>query len=264
MTDPTLPAPDTAVSLAVSGPRILVYSCYFGIYEPFNPKATGDGQGYDRLVVTDQPVSAPGIETLRDLKHVHPDHATATHLSRLAKLRPHLFFADYDWVIYIDNSANLMCNPHQIVVEIEAAHAGLAPAGRYLFEHQRRHCAYREARLCMKKGRIPRADYRRQVQLFQQAGFPMDHGLFVNTMLVQKMGDAATDALNDAWYDHFLTYSQRDQISLPFLLWQMDYPVRLVPRPLFDLAHWPVFKKFRRVKFQSAERARAAKNAIAA
>ena len=244
-------------------PRVLVYSCYFGVYEPFNAKATGGGTGYDRLVLTDQPLASPGITFMQgdQLRGLVPDLPSATVLSRVAKLRPHLFFADYDWVIYIDNSATLLRHPFEIISEVDAAQGGNAPAGRYLFPHQRRTCAYREARLCMKKGRIPRADYRRQIQHYQAAGFPMDHGLYVNTMMVQKMGDPATDAFNDAWYDHFLTFSQRDQISLPFMLWQESYPVRLMPQGLLDLAQWPVFKKFRRVQFQSAQRARAAKRA---
>ena len=239
--------------------RVLVYSCYFGVYEPFNPLATGDGAGYDRIVLTDQPVSAPGIQILQGIPGAEP--GTATTLSRLAKMRPHLFFGQYDWVFYIDNSASLLVNPLDVIARIEAAQSGQAPAGRYLFPHQRRTCAYREARLCMKKGRIPRADYRRQIQHYQAAGFPMDQGLYVNTMMVQKMGDAATDAFNDAWYAHFLTFSQRDQISLPFMLWQEAYPIRLMPQSLFDLAQWPVFKKFRRVQYQSAQLARAAKRA---
>ena len=36
------------------GPRIAVYSCYFGAHEPFNAAATGsDSPAYDRFVFTD-------------------------------------------------------------------------------------------------------------------------------------------------------------------------------------------------------------------
>ena len=48
------------------GPRVLVYSCYFGFHEPFNPGATGTGIGYDRVVVTDHAALAvPGVTILR-------------------------------------------------------------------------------------------------------------------------------------------------------------------------------------------------------
>lgn len=257
-------APGPAAGLEPQAGRIAVYSCYFGTYEPLNAAATGNGAGYDRFVLTDHPLALPGIRVLQgsDLGlQLGPEQGGAVALSRLAKIRPHLFFSRYDWVIYIDNSASLLREPARIVAAIEAAQGGTAPAGRYLFPHQRRTCAYREARLCKQKGRISREDYHRQVNHYLAAGFPKEQGLYSNTVMVQKMGDPETDALNDAWYDHFLTFSPRDQISLPFMLWQRAYPVRLMPMGLADLAQWPVFKPFRRAKFQGAQRARAAKRA---
>ncbi len=243
------------VVAAPFSPKVVVYSCYFGQYEPFNAKATGPGDGYDRVVLSDQAIVSAGIR----FTALPDSDGTATTRSRLAKICPHQFFPEYDWAIYIDNSASLLIHPFDIISEIVAAQGEAAPAGRYLFPHRRRTCSYREARLCMKKGRIPRADFRRQTRHYLDAGFPKDHGLYVNTMMVQKMGDPATDAFNDAWYQHFTEFSQRDQISLPFMLWQENYPVRLMPQTLSDLAQWPMFKKFRRVQFQSAQRARAAK-----
>lgn len=257
-------APGAAPGIEPQAGRIAVYSCYFGTYEPLNPAATGSGEGYDRFVLTDHPLVLPGIRVLQgsDLGvEPGPEQGGAVALSRLAKTRPHLFFSRYDWVIYIDNSASLRREPVEIVAAIEASQGGAAPAGRYLFAHQRRTCAYREARLCKQKGRISREDYHRQVNHYLARGFPKEQGLYSNTVMVQKMGDPQTDAFNDAWYDHFLAFSRRDQISLPFMLWERDYPVRLMPMGLGDLAHWPVFKPFRRAKFQSAQRARAAKRA---
>ena len=230
------------------GPRLLVYSCYFGFHEPFNPSATGSGIGYDRTVVTDHAaLNLPGVTMLR------PDAVMAGdpgRMSRLAKLCPHLFFGGYDWVIYIDNSAALTAAPQAIVAEIERQHAGAAPAGRYLFTHERRSCAYREARLCMVKGKISRADYRRQVRHYKAAGFPEDQGLFMNTLMIQKMGDPATDAFNEQWFDHFQSYSRRDQISLPFLLWERGYPARVTPFSLSDIARWPLFSRWKRDRFR--------------
>lgn len=230
------------------GPRIAVYSCYFGFHEPLNPTATGAGVGYDRLVVTDHAaLNLPGVTMLRPDATMADDPAR---MSRLAKMCPHRFFRDYDWVIYIDNSAALTTPPQAIVAEIERQHDGAAPPGRYLFSHEKRKCAYREARLCMVKGKISRAEYRRQVRHFKAAGFPEEQGLFMNTLMIQKMGDPATDAFNESWFAHFQSYSRRDQISLPFLLWEQGYPTRVTPFALSDIAQWPLFAKWKRDKFR--------------
>ena len=238
---------DPAASLQI-GPRILVYSCYFGFHEPFNPAATGTGIGYDRMVVTDHAaLNLPGVTMLLPDGEMAGDPGR---LSRLAKICPHRFFAGYDWVIYIDNSAALTSPPQAIIAEIERQHDGGAPPGRFLFSHEKRHCAYREARLCFVKGKISREDYRRQVRHYKAAGFPEDQGLFTNTLMIQKMGDPATDAFNESWYQHFQTFSRRDQISLPFLLWEQGYPARVTPFALSDVAVWPLFAKWKREKFR--------------
>jgi hypothetical protein len=236
------------------GPRITVYSCYFGVYEPFNPEATSQEGDHARVVFTDHPgLSSQGVTVQREAEGGDPGR-----LSRLAKLRPHLFFGDQDWVIYIDNGARLTVPPGEIVARIEAEYPGGAPAGRYLFRHDRRTCAYREARLCMRQGKIPRADYRRQVAHYQAAGFPENWGLFVNTVMIQKMGDPATDAFNDAWFDHYMAFSRRDQVSLPFMLWQKGYPLRVLPFAMTDVTRWPYFRRWKRLKFQAAEARKAA------
>jgi len=230
------------------GPRILVYSCYFGFHEPFNPGATGTGIGYDRMVVTDHAaLHLPGVTMLRPDAQTDGDPGR---MSRLAKMCPHRFFSGYDWVIYIDNSAALTTAPQAIVAEIERQHDQSAPAGRYLFSHARRNCAYREAWLCMVKGKISRSDYRRQVRHYKAHGFPLDQGLFINTLMIQKMGDPATDAFNETWFDHFQTFSRRDQISLPYMLWKEGYPTRVTPFALSDIAQWPMFSKWKRAKFR--------------
>ncbi len=230
------------------GPRILVYSCYFGFHEPFNPQATGSGIGYDRMVVTDHAaLNVPGVTMMRPDSDAETDPGR---MSRLAKMCPHLFFRTYDWVIYIDNSAVLLAAPQAIAAEIERGHPEGAPPGRYLFDHGRRSCAYREARLCLVKGKISRADYRRQVRYYKAEGFPEEQGLFTNTLMIQKMGDPATDAFNETWYDHFQSFSRRDQISLPFMLWKQGYPARLAPFAVADVAQWPLFSKWKRDKFR--------------
>ncbi len=229
-------------------PRILVYSCYFGFHEPFNPDATGAGVGYDRMVVTDHAaLHLPGVTVLRPEVFESGDPGR---MSRLAKICPHRFFFDYDWVIYVDNCAALITPPQSIVAQIEGQYEQAAPPGRYLFSHDKRSCAYREAWLCMVKGKISKSDYRQQVRRYKADGFPKDQGLFTNTLMIQKMGDPVTDVFNETWFDHFQSVSRRDQISLPYMLWKEGYPARITPFALSDIARWPLFAKWKRDRFR--------------
>jgi hypothetical protein len=57
--------------------------------------------------------------------------------------------------------------------------------------------------------------------------FPVDQGLCANTMMLQQLGDAATDRFNKAWFNHFIQVSCRDQISLPYVMWKKTIPPAL-------------------------------------
>ena len=76
-----------------AAPRITVYSCHFGQYEPFNPEATGQAGDHARVVFTDHgDLAEPGV-VFRPGVEVGGD---ARRQSRLAKMRPHLFFGAQD------------------------------------------------------------------------------------------------------------------------------------------------------------------------
>jgi hypothetical protein len=233
--------------------RIVVYSAWFGHYEPLNRQSMGDGVGYDRVLLTDDPgLHLEGVRTIvlpvsSDAK-VPNSPALA---SRLAKLCPHRFFADYDWAIHVDNSASLRMSPADIIRHVTDEFGAEPPPGRYLFRHRRRTCAYREARVCMVRGRIPRKSYRQEVALMQAAGFPQEAGLYVNTVMVQRMGDAITDGMNEAWLAHVSTLSGRDQISLPFEMWRAGLQPKVLTIEMTDTADWPVFRNWRRRMYRN-------------
>jgi hypothetical protein len=238
--------------------RLVVYSCYFGGYEPFNLGATGDGLGYDRVVITDDPtLRAPGVRVVCVDASGFPN-CDPRQLSRLGKMCPHLFFSRYEWAIYIDNGAELRCSPLDIIQQLQTDYLGIPPPGRYLFKHRMRECAYREARVCLKRLKISRKDYRQQISQYKAEGFPENHGLYVNTVMIQRMGDPFTDRINEAWFEHYLNVSSRDQISLPYIMWKFAYPERALPFSLTDLAAWPKFRAWKRDRFRRSVERKAA------
>lgn len=226
--------------------KVAVYSCYFGAHEPFNPDATGTaGQGYDRYVFTDHD-SLPTSASLVPLQDAGEGPAI---LSRWPKLCPHLFFQAYDWVIYLDNNARFLRDPLHLLHRLGREHPD-QPAGRYFFRHRRRDCAWDEADECLQKGLMTPAQHDRVVQVFREANFPRHAGLFVNTCLVQRMGSAETDRLNEAWYASLSTLTRRDQVMLPWLLASRACPHRALSIRPKTWAEWPIFSPADRARFR--------------
>ncbi len=233
-----------------TGAKIALISCHFGLHEPFNPTATATMQeGVEAVVFTDRPglPVAPGTRAVL----LPPDPAGPALQSRLPKLCPHLFLEGFDWVIYLDNNARLVHSPARIVHKIGKEFPEL-PAGRYFFRHRRRDCAWDEADECLRLGFMTAAQHAHVIDTFTQAGFPRRAGLFANTCLVQHMGSAATDRLNETWFRSLTSHTRRDQVMLPFLLWQQSVPHLAVKPKIKDWAEWPVFSEAERARFRAA------------
>lgn len=156
----------------------------------------------------------------------------------------------FDWVIYLDNRAILRHSPMAI---IHAITTGLsAPmAGRYLFRHSKRSCAWHEAKKCLRSGLMTQDEYDRIISLFQEAGYPRGNGLYENPLLVQRMGSAAMDRLNEEWYASLSVYTRRDQVLLPFLLWRNAAEFHVVEKSNTDFIKWPVITGRDRLAFRN-------------
>lgn len=250
--DPALVAralPSDARERPQTGARIALISCHFGLHEPFNPAAAATTQeGVEAIVFTDTPglPLAPGTRAVV----LPPDPAGPALQSRLPKLCPHLFLEGFDWVIYVDNNARLIHTPARIVHKIGKEFPG-RPAGRYLFRHRRRHCAWDEADECLRLNYMTQAQHDHVIRTFTEAGYPRKAGLFANTCLVQRMGSAATDRLNEMWFNSLTSHTRRDQVMLPYLLWKEAVPHLAVKPKIVDWAEWPVFSDRDRARFRA-------------
>lgn len=229
-----------------SGAKIAVYSCYFGAHEPFNPDATSsENPAYDRFVFTDH----DSLRSSARLVRLTDQGQGPAILSRLPKICPHLFFQGYDWVVYLDNNARYLLDPARIIRRVGKDHPD-KPAGRYLFRHRRRTCAWDEADECLRLGYMTPVQHAKVTGHFEAEAFPRHAGLYVNTCLVQRMGCAQTDALNEAWFDSLTTMTRRDQVMLPWLLSSRGCPHRVLSAKLKSWADWPVFSPKVREKFR--------------
>lgn len=231
---------------AVRRNPIAVYSCFTGQHEPLNEASMGAGGAYDRVLFTDDPsVSYAGAQVVPIVgENLCPQKA-----SRLPKICPHRFLPDHDWVIYVDNRAELRTDPVEIVARIEEAHPGL-PGGRYLFPHPGRRCAYKETRIAAVKGMIEESVKQRILTAFKNHQMPRKLGMYMNTMMIQKMGNPVADAFNEVWWDTYQELCQRDQISLPLALWRTRYAAPELDFGVGEIGVWPVFTRRDRSKYR--------------
>ncbi len=186
--------------------RLVVVSAIFGGRDSARPIPAG--LDVDEFVMfTDSFREAAGWR-LATFDKVPDPRVAARRVKTLA-----LEMVEADTVVWIDGRIELTGEPLRPM--LAAALEGVDIAG---FPHPWRRCAYAEGQECARLGLAAQSAMDKQLTAYQFAGMPRDVGLW-NTMVLARRNTPAMRALGRDWLEEIENHTLRDQVSLPFLLW---------------------------------------------
>lgn len=220
-----------------SSKRIAVYTVIYGaVDEIHEPLTTPDN--CDFFIFTDQPLDPASLWQPREFIANHYSLADDPVLkSRFVKMFPDLFFADYDYTLYLDGKFQLRTDPTEFIHD-------MGPVGLKMFPHPLRDCVYQEIRACIRQQKEDPDRLTRYAMKLKQAGLPKHYGLLEGAVILREIGNQNLHNLMDAWWQEFCHEIRRDQLSLPYVLWQNG----LKPAQLATLGQFiwsdPVFRKY--------------------
>jgi len=189
--------------------RIAVYTAVVGPYdELFDPQVCA--HNCDFFVFTDQVITNQ-IWQRKPLPYVDADDCRT---ARFIKLHPHLLFPDYEFSIWIDANLEILSDltPYLALVQTQDFMA--------TWRHPRRSTVSDELEACVHHSKDDAVVMREQFSRQRSAGFPDRSGLFETSIMVRRHNDRRSINLMTAWWKEICNGSRRDQISLPFVLWQ--------------------------------------------
>lgn len=194
--------------------NLVVYSAHYGSADPLNPDVFGGFDTCRRVLFTDRDgVSLPGVEVIRDpLDGLDPARA-----SRRGKLRPHHYFPDAEWSLWLDNKSRLKRDP----VEVLAAVRAQSDADFLAFRHFRRDCVYQELQTCRENGLDDGRILKERERTYRAEGMPEHAGLIEGHFLLRRHNAPDVARFGERWFEHVLRFSRRDQISFPYLVWRL-------------------------------------------
>jgi len=216
-------------TLALYNYKIAVYTCIIGNYDqPKEPQFKPSNVDY--ILVTDGQLPSTGAWKGLDVRTIKglPD-LDASRVSRYVKLHPHLFLDDYDYSIYIDGSIKPVGDLRYFI------HL-LTPHGFVSNLHRHRDCIYEESEACVRLKKDNPQTLRRQIDSYRRAGMPRHYGLIEANLLVRDQHNPRCVDIMERWWCEIANHSHRDQLSLPFVLWEMGIPVSDIGR-LSDNVH---------------------------
>jgi len=186
----------------------VIYTAIFGGYDRLRPLPEEVvASGCRAICFTDSEVGpSPGWE----IRYASRPRDTSCRAARWFKLNPFHVFPDVGSTLWMD--ANLeMC---------EAVPQFSSQAVFAVDDHPDRNCLYSEAGLCRKLGLDYAATFDRQVECYRACGMPNGWGLW-ETNIVFARRCAQTETVFRDWWRNVDSFSCRDQVSLPFVLWQI-------------------------------------------
>lgn len=196
--------------------KIAVYTSIFGGYDALlEPMYVSENCDY--YAITDLDIPEGSVWKKLDLSHVDGfDEMDGYHKSKYCKLHPHVLFPEHDYSIWVDGNVQIVGDLYPLVDRMDDSHV------METFENPIHNCIYTEKNFLIYMDAVNTGTINNQIGVYQKAGFPKKFGMREFTIIVRKHHDEELKSLMGQWWEHCNTYSMRDQISMPYILWKND------------------------------------------
>lgn len=234
---PATRKPAAAPANYFANKRIAVYTAIFGpVDEIHEPLTLADNCDY--FIFTDQ--ALPADSSWQSIYFRAGDYDLAEDpvlKSRFVKMFPDKFFPGYDFTLYLDGKFQLRTDPTELIQTMD-------PLGLKMFHHPLRACVYDEIQACLRQHKGNPAELMAYRQFLQQQGMPHQYGLLEGAVILRETGNSRCQAIMNQWWEHFRQKVRRDQLSLPFILWQNGITIEQVGQLGNQIWSNPIFRKY--------------------
>lgn len=164
---------------------------------------------------TDDPSLQSNVWTIRLLASESSDPARN---SKRAKLLPHAYLEHYSWSLWIDGNIAITGDIGPMIYD------HLDKGLFFAWRHFKRTCAYQEAEACIRRLKDREDVLLAQHQRYRREGMPENLPMTANLMLLRRHENLKVISAMEKWWAEVQRGSRRDQMSLPYVLWQTRLP----------------------------------------
>lgn len=198
--------------------KIAVYTCVFGNYDKLqDPIIQPDNIDY--YVITDQIVPEDSIWKPLDYKDLCPNYYNDVQKNRFFKMHPNIILSEYKYSIYVDGNV-------KIISDLTPYVTLLGNYGLGFHWHNERRCAYDELKAIKLAHKAKDKDIINYENYLKKNEFPNNYGLLECNVIVRENNNAACKQIMENWRYEFYNNFQRDQVSLPYVLYKNGIKVK--------------------------------------
>jgi len=215
--------------------KFVLYTARFGIPARFNvPKLIT--QDVDKFCFTDLEIETGHIQknlirrnhdiktNFYQIRHTKYDHLEPTMRQRLVKICiPKELFDNYEYSVYVDCKRPFLVD-FDYLLSCLKSESDLA-----IRRHGKRDCVYTEGTFCIEKYPELRLDILKQLDFYSIENYPRNNGLYRTGLLFRRHTKELKE-FSKLWWEQLKKYSNRDQISFPYVAWKYDMEISLYKR----------------------------------
>lgn len=194
-----------------SSDRIAIYTAVFGDYDCVpEPYCTPDN--CDFYIFTDQKhEDESSIWKKKSIPNEIRKFSNAEK-NRYLKMHPDRVFADYKYSVYIDGNV-------QIITDLTEYINMLGTIGIGIHLHDSRSCVFDELEVIRRTRRESSENIKRHINYLKETGMPGNYGLLQCNVIIREHNNPVCLDIMDHWWQEYMMYTKRDQVSLPHVLY---------------------------------------------
>ncbi len=216
--------------------RVVIYTCITGGYDSLStqPKQTHVNCNY--VVYSDEKSSQHQYTGWEARTTENLEMLDNRLLSRKYKCKPHEYFSNYDFTIWIDGSVRIR-STHFASEMIKM----LGGNDLAFIKHPERTDIGTEAKFCKQIDRFKNLDIESQVAHYTSLGFKDQVPLLAGGVIIRRNNLKVT-SFNSLWFNEVKKWKTRDQLSLPFAIWKTGAAVKVIDMYLWDNEYFYVME----------------------
>jgi len=147
-----------------------------------------------------------------------------------------------DRSVYLDGNVRAITDLTPVFSAFEESGADIA-----MYPHYTRSSVRAEAEACLQRGKVRYPDrVPTELDLYSKEGFPDDAGLWEGSVIFKNHQSPKLAAAMNEWWELYSRFENRDQFSLPFIIWKHGLTVLNLDRLSYGREHY-----FHRVQHSS-------------
>ena len=197
--------------------RIAVYTSIFGNYDSLK-EPLFINENCDYFAITDMEIPDGSVWKKLDITDKFFSSLDNYHKSKYCKLHPHILFPEYDYSIWVDGNVQIVADMCPLIDRMEKSVIAT-------FKNPVHDCIYTESKYLIYYDAVTIEAIEKQINHYRKEGFPCHFGMREFSIIIRKNHDLELNKLMDAWWEEVNTFTMRDQISFPYLLWKNNLTI---------------------------------------